>query len=500
MKKRQLFINAIMSVMQVVVISCILFVLYRFLLKTIGVKQLGIWSLVLAATSVTQIANLGLSGAVVKFVAKYVVWAEKEKVSALIQTAAISVSLFAGFVLFVGYYAVRWILGLVIPHGSLSYALAILPYAIVALWLMMLTSVFHAGLDGHERIDLRSLLLMGGAVVHLISCFILVPAYGLMGLAYARVIQNFTILLISWFLLKKYLPVLPIFPYQWDKGLFKEIVGYGMTFQVISVITMLYDPITKVLLSKFGGLSMLGYYDMASRMVQQLRALILSANQVLVPTIAGLKEKAPEKIQSVYLTSYQLLFYFALPLYSLLIVFTPIISELWVGHYENLFVLFGTLLAIGWFANTLAGPAYFAYLGIGQLRWNLMGQIAIALLNAGLGFLLGILYGGIGVVTAWVFSLVLGSSLIYLSYHIKYKIPLLELLPRSSRVLTLVCIVGISSFFLIYLKLFDSFNINELNALIPLSFFLIVLFLFCLHPMRKRLTRLVANALLNKEL
>ena len=273
-----------------------------------------------------------------------------------------------------------------------------------------------------------------------------------------------------------------------------------MTFQLISVITMFYDPITKVFLSKFGGLSMVGYYDMASRMVQQLRALIVSANQVLVPTIAGLKEKAPEKIQSVYLNSYQLLFYFALPLYSLFIVFTPIISELWIGHYENLFVLFGTLHAIGWFANTLAGPAYFTNLGTGELRWNLIGHIVTALLNAGLGFLLGILYGGIGVVAAWVFSLALGSSLVYLSYHIKYRIPLLELLPRSSRIITLVCIVGISSFFLIYFNFSVRFNINQLNTLIPLSFLIIVLFLFWLHPMRKRLIRLVVNALLNKEI
>jgi len=68
MQRRQILINAIMSVVQIVVIGIVLFILYRFLLNTIGVEQLGIWSLVLATTSVTQIASFGLSGSVVKFV------------------------------------------------------------------------------------------------------------------------------------------------------------------------------------------------------------------------------------------------------------------------------------------------------------------------------------------------------------------------------------------------------------------------------------------------
>ena len=499
MQKRQVLINAIMSVVQIVVISAILFILYKFLLNTIGVEQLGIWALVLATASVTQIANFGLSGSVVKFVAKYIARRENENVSGVIQTAALSVGALVGLFLIIGYPIAKWLLRLVIPYESLPYAIAILPYAFLALWIMVITSIFQAGLDGYQRIDLRSLLLMGGAVLHLFLCFQLAPTYGLMGVAYARVIQNFTILLGSWLLLKRHLPLLPIFPYKWDKGLFKQIIGYGINFQVISVTSMFYDPITKALLSKFGGLSMVGFYEMASRMVQQLRALIVSANQVLVPAIADLKEKVPEKIQSVYLTSYQLLFYLALPLFSLIIVCTPIISEIWIGHYERVFVIFATLLAIGWLLNTLNAPAYFAYLGIGELRWNVIAHIAIALLNAGLGFLLGVFYDGMGVVVAWVFSLALGSSIIFLSYHLRHKIPLIELLPRASRIIIVACLIGILSTLIIQVKLNHAFNAIILNTIILFSFSIIVFIPLWLHPMRKRLIGWVTNELLNRE-
>lgn len=400
MSKRQILINAIMSVTQIVVISVVLFVLYKFLLNTIGVAQLGIWSLVLATTSVTQIANFGLSGSVVKFVAKYVARGEDENISGVLQTAALSVAVFGSCVLLIGYPIAKWVLGLVIVNEYLPLAFSILPYAFLALWSMVITGIFQAGLDGYQRIDLRSLLLMGGAIINLLLCFVFAPIYGLIGVAYARVLVNVLILISSWLLLKRCLPVLPVFPYRWNKGMFREIIGYGINFQIISITAMLYDPITKVFLSKFGGLSMVGYYGMAARMVLQFRALMASANQVLVPAIADLKEKSPEKIQSVYSNSYQLLFYLALPLYSLIIICAPIISELWIGHYEGVFVLFTILLAIGLFLNTLAGPAYFAYLGIGEPRWNVISHITIGLLNAGLGFTMGILFNGIGVVVA----------------------------------------------------------------------------------------------------
>ncbi len=498
MQKRQILINAITSVVSIFVVGVVFFILYRFLINTIGVEQLGIWSLVLATTSVTQIAYFGLGTSVIKFVAKYVAREENKKVSGIIQTAALSVGAFVGVVLLIGYPIAKLVLGLVIPDESLPLAFSILPYAFFALWIMVVTSIFNAGLDGYQRIDLRSTLLMGGAILHLLLCFILAPTYGLMGVAYARVIQNITVLFSSWFLLKRYLPLLPIFPFKWNKGLFKEIMGYGIKYQVISITSMFYDPLTKALLSKFGGLSMVGYFEMASKMIRQLRLLIVSANQVLLPAIANLKEKTPEKIQSVYLTSYQLVFYLALPLFSLIIVCTPIISVLWIGYYESIFVTFGILLAIGWFLNTLSAPAYYANLGTGELRWNVVGHTVILLLNAILGFLLGVSYDGIGVVIAFVVSLAFGGSIIYFSYHIKHKIPLIELLPKTSKLIIIACLVSVISTLIIQDRLNHSLNTIEINGIIILLFSVIVFIPFWFHPMRRRLVGWLTNVLLGK--
>jgi O-antigen/teichoic acid export membrane protein len=495
MQKQRIIINAITSVIQVIVIAVVLFLLYRFLLDTIGIEQLGVWSIVIATTSVAQIVNFGLSGSVVKFVAKYVAREEALNVSGVIQTASISITVFIGIILLFAYPIFFWLLGVIIPDDSLHLALSILPFALFAFWIMMITSIFQGGLDGYHRIDFRNFLLMGGALLNLILCYILAPKYGLVGVAYARVIQVLTILVCSWLLLKKCLPTLPLFPFNWNRSIFKEIIGYGMNFQIISISVMLCDPVTKALLSKFGGLSMVGYYEMANRMVGQFRALVVSANQVLVPAIADLKEKTPEKIKSVYQTSYQLLFYLSAPLYSLIIVSLPIISVLWIGHYESVFILFGILLSVGWFLNTLAGPAYFSDLGTGKLRWNVVGHITMALLNVLLGFILGIFFDGFGVVIAWVFSLTLGSSFIYISYHLRNKIPLMELIPNTSRIFVVVCIAGILLAFNLAPKPIDIIDSFSQNVIIIILFSVIIFFPFWLHPMRKRLQSWIISEL-----
>lgn len=255
---------------------------------------------------------------------------------------------------------------------------------------------------------------------------------------------------------------------------------------------MLYDPVTKGLLSKFGSLSMVGYYEMASRMVQQFRALVVSANQVLFPAIADLKERDPKKVASVYRTSYQLLFYLSLPLYSLIIISLPVISELWIGHYEKIFISFGVLLTLGWFLNTLSAPAYFVNLGTGELGWNVGGHVAIGVLNAILGLLLGVYFGGTGVVAAWMLALALGSSLIYFSYNTKHKIPLIELLPRESSLLIIVSLIGAVSIIAVQDK-------TDYLCMIPSIFLMAILVALWFHPMRRRLMGWISDELLLKK-
>jgi len=57
--------------------------------------------------------------------------------------------------------------------------------------------------------------------------------------------------------------------------------------------------------------------------------------------------------------------------------------------------------------------------------------VAIGVLNAALGLAAGLLFGGIGVVAAWVVALVLGSSPVLIAFHRERGLPAVAALPRD---------------------------------------------------------------------
>jgi O-antigen/teichoic acid export membrane protein len=487
MKKKLVIHNAATSILQIVVSGISLILLYKILIRFIGIERLGVWSLVLATTSMAQLAAMGITGSIVKFVAKYSATNENDKLALLIETATTSIAFIFVIILLVAYPCARQYLKYALQGNLCQAALSILPMALIAYWIAMLTSVFQAGLYGSQLIMYRNYLLMADSISYLVICYFVAGKFGLIGLAYARVIQNLLSMLVSWAILKKHIPNLPMIPCRWDRTIFREIIGYSMNFQVISILTILCDPLTKGFLSRFGSASMVGYYEMANRLVQQFRSLIVNANQVLVPAFAQLKELEPEKIQTMYLKSYSLLFYIALPVFSTLIISAPLVSELWIGRNESMFVASMIILSVGWFVNTLCVPAYYAGLGTGDLRWNVISHAIMAVLNFGLGFILGKCFGALGVINGWAIALAMGGIILSISFHKINRLSMKELLPLSSRWLAASCLGGILLSYLLFRNASHSISPIIINGAMVASFIVVMAGPIWIHPMRKEL-------------
>ena len=488
MEKDRVFANATTSMIQVSVNVVVLFFLYRFLLGTIGVAKVGIWSVVLATASFGSVGHLGFSGSVVKFVAKYLALQQDEAVSRIIQTATLSIAVFMGIFLVVVYPFAAWILGLVMPKGAFAEACSLLPYALLTLWLNVVGMVVHAGLEGHQRIKEKNVLLMAGALFLLFVSFLLVPSHGLTGLAYAYVAQSGLLVVGGWFLLKSRFSLLPWFPHRWEYSSFREMLTYGASVQVISISQLVLEPVTKALLTKFGDLAMTGFYDMASRMIMNLRWLLVSAIHVLVPAVADLQEKKPEVIRSIYKESYGVMSFIAIPFFSLIVVFSPFISVIWIGGYEEAFVTFSGLLALGWLFNILSTPAYVFNLGVGTLRWNVIGYGVTALLNLALSLLLGRLWGGYGVVVGYLISLITGSLIIFLSYHAENRIPVGELFSKKDLAVVVASTLALLLFFVERSPLLFETDSLSVAGVTVLVFLALTIRPIWVHPLRKRLT------------
>jgi O-antigen/teichoic acid export membrane protein len=408
--------NVIATVTQVLISGVVFFVLYRFLYDRLGVEQIGVWSLVFAATSVSRIGDLGLSAGVVRFVAQALGRGDTERAANVVQTVALTLGIFMAGLLAIGYPVFVMALNYFLPIHSVPVALGILPYALMSLWVMIIVSVFSGGLDGCMRMDLRSLLMGLSHLAYLGFSMLLVPKYGLEGVAMAQLIQSVGLMILMWWVLRRQMKDLPLIPMHWKLTVLKEMFGYGVSFQIITVMNMLFDPMVKAMMSRFGGLEALGYYEMANKLILQGRALIIEASRVMVPAIATLQEHDAAKATQLFSISYRMTFYVAVLFYGLLGISITTISMIWLGHYQAMFIQFALLLNLGWFANTLIGPAYFSNLGSGMLRANMISHIIMGLCSLFVGFVLGVNYNGVGVVVGTIVGLILGSLFLLVSY------------------------------------------------------------------------------------
>ena len=271
--KRRFLINAISSSLQSVVVAATLFFLYRFLLRTIPVEHIGIWSVIFAAASIGKLAEMGVSAGVVKFVAACLARNEAQEAAKSIRTAATATSLGIGLCMLIAYLLSPLYLGWLVGPAHASIAASVLGLALISFWLSSVASVFQSALDGCHRMDFRSGLNIITTLLHFGLCLVFTPRWGLWGLGLSQIIQSLVTLLGNQIMLQRFLPEMRLRFWGWDREHFRALLRYGLNAQLASVsITLLSEPITKAFITNFGGLGMVAYYDMATRMISRSKA------------------------------------------------------------------------------------------------------------------------------------------------------------------------------------------------------------------------------------
>ncbi len=409
--------NAISNVVQMLFGAIVVFVLYIYINNQLGVEQLGVWSVVLATTSATRLADLGLGGSVTRFIARELARDETERAREIIDTAAITLIVATGVLLPLLYPMMVNVLDLVFFGEHLGIARELLPYAFVSLWLNILAAVYQGGLDGCQRMDLRAAIVSCGQVLLLVLAFVLVPRYGLVGLGVAQVANGVVLLVAGTLTLTRIVPTLSSIPRRWRARTLREMLGYGVNLQATSILMILFDPMAKLLMARYGGAAAAGIFEVANQVVLRVRGMIVAANQAIIPRVAYLTETQPELLATFYKRNVSLLVLATLPLFALVFAWGAGLCSLLIGSHEREFVTVLGMLTLGWAANTFAGPAFFTNMGRGCVGWNVLASATMSVLSGVLGWLLGIRYGMYGVTVAYVTGLIGGSTLLIVAYQ-----------------------------------------------------------------------------------
>ncbi|SCY16598.1 oligosaccharide flippase family protein [Paracoccus tibetensis] len=406
--------NSTLAALQALLGTAAVFITYRLVVAEVGIEVFGLWSLLLTGASIARLADVSGSSGLARFVAERHASEQPGDAVAYVHTTVLATLglTIAGSLVVLAFAAplINWLA----PEQAAGDIVDLMPLALlVSLVLPSMSSALCSGLDGTQRADVRAIVMGCSYGVLLGATMMFVGKLGIYGFVTALVLQHLFISVAAWLVLRRFLPNLGWVPIRWSRGVFRETFAFGLKVQANSFAGLLCDPLARVLMAWWGGLAAAGVYELALRLMLQLRAPVVASLQPLMPAAAALGRDHKAVANLVRTSSrHVLLAGLALPFLALLAA--PIYSRLMLGHVDQTLVLFVLLLAVGYGANLISVPLFFGAMGVGVMRWNLTSQFVTAACIAILGMSGGWLGGGVGVVLAQVAGLIAGAVTVIL--------------------------------------------------------------------------------------
>jgi O-antigen/teichoic acid export membrane protein len=371
--------NAAFSLAQSLVVTIAFLFVYRILLSEVGPERVGVWSVMLSATALLRIGDVSGAGALARFVAIAIAHGDKRRAKSYIHTTSATSLALNGFFGVAVVFLAPSILPRIFAEPLVAEGNVIAPFIALTMITSSLGSGVCSALDGCQRADQRAIVVAVSASLSALFAAALIPSFGLVGFAVSQVLQQALSFVLGWLALRRALPNIGWGPVGWNHATFIETLPYSAKLQAVSAANAFVEPVAKFALNATGGPGIVTFYDLASRIVIQLRALVIAGATPLVPVFAAGSARDAPRLAVVLERSTRALTLaaFATALASLLV--TPPVALLVLGGWEPTVLKMNVALTLGWSLNILSAAHYLAAQGRGIVLWNFAGTAAIAL-------------------------------------------------------------------------------------------------------------------------
>lgn len=410
--------NGLFALAQGLFVTICVFLVYRLVIRHAGLERFGVWSLLTACTAVARLLDVSGGGALARFVAT----ASHGRAGGFGARDYVHTVLLTGFALNLVFGIVLWLaaplfLPLFVAPQYVDEAQGLVPWAIGVSIVSALAYAVISAIDGAQRADLRALVVMASTTAFLVASWFLTPDFGIIGFAAAQIAQQGLMLALGWIVLRRHVADLGWLPQRWRRDVFAETTGYALKLNAIGVIGLMFEPLAKFALNHAGGPGLVAIFDLASRLVTQLRAMVITAAAPLSPAFAARPHPGDPGFRSMLEKALRIGAFASVGLALAALVAAPIVSLFVFDRLSEELLGMNAALTVGWATNTLALPLYFAAQGVGHLRWNFASQSLISASVVAGVFLVAPVLGAPGLIAAIVvgllasaFALLLGNA------------------------------------------------------------------------------------------
>lgn len=406
-----------------VVTAAVYFAIYPFMLRSLGAEEFGLWALLCVPGQYIALGDFGISNALIKLISEDYPHEDKERLLQLTGAGVIVFSIVGGAITAIAFLCQREILSWLRIHEILlPDARTLLVGMAAVIWLTLLGNVYIALLSGLHRMDLAHTVQMVNAVLNALGIFLALHWHaGLTGLLLSSAAAALVTWVLAVFLAGRIAGLewtfLPHF--RWSSA--KSLLNFGVYLYVAALSALLLEPSIKVLLSRYGSLELVSFFEIASRIVSQTRSFFSNIMLPLLPA-SSLLMTDPARIRELFSRSMRLLWLTAVPVFVVLAVLAGPIIHAWLGNSIPLAEGALSILALGWLLNVLTLPSYFLVQGMNHPRAAMWCSLMQGLICIGGSYLLIPRLGFYGAIASEAAGVLIAAA--YIFYELVLLCPL----------------------------------------------------------------------------
>lgn len=416
-KKYNLKKNIYFSIFSFIINIGLVFINYKIVIYYLGIETLGLWSLLIAWANVIRFGDVGMGNASLHFLSKLNIDKDGKEIQRIIDTGLI-LNVFVFLILtFLGYVLLNYNLENIVENKSqFIIAKDILPILFINIFFATVSSIVFGNLLGLHYGYISSYFTVSGNIIQIILVVILVPRIGLVGLVWAQLIQYLLLLIIGLFIVKTKAKSQSYLPINFSFPTLKYMLKYSLKTQFANTTNALFEPLSKILISRYGDMTAQGIYEIAYKTASLSKNVVMSGLSASLPTFTDIIHKDNTKGHELYKKSKSNLMKSITLMMVIVIASTPLISYLWLEEINKNYIIYVSIIYFGFFLNAYGETAYKFGLAVGKLKNNILSRIYALLSLVILSFIFGYFYQDIGVVLAVMVGLAIGGiSINYLN-------------------------------------------------------------------------------------
>ena len=392
-----------------------------FILSHLDVHDFGTWVLMtifISAFNPGQVPLFDLGGVFMKYISEYYTYEDFESINRVLTCGLFFYSVFGIGLISIGLLLERPLFHLLhISDSAAGAYLLVLAASAMANISAMLLSVFKGiqRMDKSNSLEIQlSLLNAAGTVVFLAA------GWGILGLAVNALLNACVAVFVIWWAVQRTIPKLGKRS-AFDRRLLRSMLAYGMKMQVSSIGGLVSFQLPKLIISRFLGTATVSFYEVSSRLTLFMRALPLVMISALIPATSELRaRKDRNRILQTYLMASKYVAMLTVAMAAFLMVEARSVLLLWLGKGFESSVLLVQILAVGYGANILGGPASQTGAGIGRPEFDMRGTVLLTILTPILGLGLVQRFGAAGAAAGTCIAFLAATGYLLVAFHRNY--------------------------------------------------------------------------------